>query len=108
MSLEAFAAQAMNLMSSGARHGVVNSLLVSTLLIARTRSVAVDLWFCNGQSANGPLGIVREPNTVHPISRLQFPSSDDIRLLVGPHDGAVDRARHVVALHRQRDVLSHR
>src|SRR5690242_14918565 len=60
------------------------------------------------ESLHRALGVVTEPDAVDAVRARQLVRADDGRLVVAPDDRAVDRALHLVALHREGDLLRHR
>src|SRR5690348_11435741 len=60
------------------------------------------------QAGDRRVGVVREADAVDAIEGLQLARRDEVGLVEGRDDGAVDRAVDLVALHRHRNLLRDR
>ena len=63
---------------------------------------------CKRQAGDHHIGVVNEAPAVSAVERLQLALTHCFGLVERGHDGAVDGARDLAVLHRQRDLLRHR
>src|SRR5579864_7240604 len=77
-------------------------------------SWSVPLWIrwpgtsllCQGQTGYYDIRVVRETQTIRPVSGFQLAAGYEPRLIISGHHRPVDRAFDITALNRERDILS--